>query len=307
MDLPPPFARGYPNRSVRLIEGFGAGGGPDVIARVLAPRLSVLWGQPVLVENHPGAGSTAAPALVATSAPDGHTLLVNTSAHAYSVALSTRLTYDPLRDFIPIAPITVQPYVFVVGRQSGITTLGELIAAAKANPGTVPFGSMGIGTGSHLGVVKLNQDAGVTSMHVPAGPADAISDAIARTVAGRTTYAMWPIPTALPHIRDGGLRALAVSSSLRSRQLPEVPTVVEAGVIGYDFPIWYGIWTPAATPREVVDRLAHDVGRVLADPRCRETLAEHGGEPMSMTQAEFEAFVVRESESAAQLMRAAGI
>ncbi len=211
-----------------------------------------------------------------------------------------------MRDFIPTAPLTSQPYLFVVGKRAGITSIRELTAAAKVEPGALTFGSMGIGTGSHLGVEKFNLEAGIKSMHVPAGPTDAIADSIANTVAGRTTYAMWPIPTALPQVREGGLIGLAVSSVRRSRLLPEVPTVAEAGVAGYDFPIWYGIWTPAATPPEVVGRIARDIAHVLAEPDLRDSLASHGGGPMSMTQADFQAFVLRESDHAAQLRRALG-
>src|ERR1700731_5055009 len=140
----------YPAKPVRIIEPFGAGGGPDLIARAMSPKLAELWGQPVTVENHPGAGSTAAPALVAKSPADGYTLLVNTSAQAYSAAFLKNLPYDPLKDFIPVAPLTSQPYVLVAGKSSGIATLGELIATATAKPGQLKFGSTGVGTGTHL-------------------------------------------------------------------------------------------------------------------------------------------------------------
>src|SRR3954447_9244318 len=222
---PPALANEYPAKPVRLIEPFGPGGGPDVIARALATKLSNLWAQTVTVENHPGAGATAAPALVAKSPPDGHVLLINTSAQAYSAALSTNLPYDPLLDFIPVAPLTGQPYVFVVGKQVGVTTIDELIAAANARPGGLTFSSTGMGTGSHIGVEKFNLEAGIRAAHVPAGPADAIADSIAKTVAGRTTYALWPVYLALPRILDGSLVALAVSGTRRSPQLPQVPTV----------------------------------------------------------------------------------
>src|SRR5260221_3561031 len=156
----------YPTKPVRLIEPFGAGGGPDVMARAVSPKLSELWGQPVTVENHPGEGSTAAPALVAKSPADGYTLLVNTSAQAYSAALLKNLPYDPLKDFIPVAPLTSQPYVVVAGKLAGITTISELIAAARAKPGELKFGSTGQSTGSHLGLLKFNLAAGIKAMHV---------------------------------------------------------------------------------------------------------------------------------------------
>src|SRR5712671_5699559 len=149
-------SQNYPTKPVRMVEPFGAGGGPDVLARALGPKLAELWGQPVTVENHPGAGSTASPALVAKSPADGYTLLVNTSAQAYSAALLKNLPYDPLKDFIPIAPLTSQPYVLVAGKEAGFTTVGELTAAAKPKPGEFKFGSTGIGTSTHLGIEKFN-------------------------------------------------------------------------------------------------------------------------------------------------------
>ena len=155
------FAEDYPAKPVRLIEPFGAGGGPDLLARALAQKLSELWGQPVTVENIPGAGATAGPAQVAKSPADGYTLLINTNAQAYSAALLKNLPYDPLKDFIPIVPLTSQPYVLVAGKAAGVTTVGELIAAAKAKPGELKFGSTGIGTGTHVGVEKFNHAAGI--------------------------------------------------------------------------------------------------------------------------------------------------
>jgi tripartite-type tricarboxylate transporter receptor subunit TctC len=220
----------YPTRPVRLIEPFGAGGGPDLVGRALAPKLSEFWGQPVTVENMPGAGATAAPAQVAKSPADGYTLLINTNAQAYSAALVKNLPYDPLKDFIPVTPLTSQPYVLVAGKLAGITTVGELIAAAKAKPGQLKFGSSGMGTASHFGVEKFNLAAGIKAVHVPARPGNAIADTIADTVAGRTDYMLAPIQLALVEIRAGRLRPLGVSTRKRSSLLPEVPTIAEAGV-----------------------------------------------------------------------------
>ena len=250
---------------------------------------------------------TAGPALVAKSPADGYTLLVNTSAQAYSAALVKNLPYDPLKDFIAVAPMTSQPYVLVSGKSAGITTVRELIAAAKANPGRMKFGSTGIGTGTHLGIEKFNLEAGIKAVHVPPRPGEAITDTIANTVAGRTTYLMAPIQLALVDIRAGRLRALGVTTKKRSSLLPEVPTIAEAGVSGFDYPIWYGVWMPAGTPDGVVDKLAKDIARALATPDLRDWLVKHGGDPMSMTQPEFARFVVSESESAARIAKAAGI
>jgi len=300
----PQVSQDYPSKPVRMIEPFGAGGGPDLLARAMSPKLSELWGQPVTVENHPGAGSTAAPALVAKSPADGYTLLVTTSAQAYSAALLKNLPYDPLKDFIPVAALTSQPYVLVAGKWTGITTIGELIAAAKAKPGNLKFGSAGLGTGTHLGAERFNLDTGIKALHVPG---DTMPQAIADTVAGRTTYMIAPISYAMGDIRTGKLRALGVTTKKRSSLLPEVPTIAEAGVPGFDYPIWYGVWVPAGTPAAVVDKLAKDIARVLAAPELRAWLEEHGAERMSMTQPEFARFVVKESQSAERIIKAAGV
>jgi tripartite-type tricarboxylate transporter receptor subunit TctC len=297
----------YPSKPVRMIEPFGTGGGPDLIARAISPKLSELWGQPVIVENHPGAGSTAAPALVAKSPADGYTLLVNTSAQAYSAALLKNLPYDPLKDFIPVAPLTSQPYVLVAGESSGIATLRELIATAKTKPGELKFASTGVGTGTHLGVERFNLEAGIKAVHAPAKAGDAITDVIANTVAGGATYMMAPIQLALADIHAGKLRALGVTTKSRSHLLPEVPTISEAGVPGFDYPIWYGVWVPVGTPAGVVDKLAKDIARVLAAPELRAWLEEHGADRMSMTQPEFARFVLKESESAERIIKAAGV
>jgi tripartite-type tricarboxylate transporter receptor subunit TctC len=295
--------QGYPAKAVRIIEPFGLGGGPDLLARTLAPKLSDLWGQAVTVENHPGAGATAGPAEVAKSPADGYTLLINTSAQAYSVALLKNLPYDPLENFIPVAALTTQPYVLVAGKLAGVTGVGELIAAAKANPGKLKFGSTGPGTGTHLGIVKFNLSAGISAVDVPPRPTDAIADIVAGAIEGHTTYMIAPISIGLPHIGDGQLLALGVTTASRSALLPQVPTIAEAGVAGFDFPIWYGIWVAAGTPAAVVDKLAKDIKRVLGGPDLRRWITKHGGKPMNMTQPEFARFVRGESESAAPLSK----
>jgi tripartite-type tricarboxylate transporter receptor subunit TctC len=297
----------YPSKPVRLVEPFGTGGGPDLIARAIGPKLSELWGQPVTVENHPGAGSTAAPALVAKSPADGYTLLVNTSAQAYSAAFLKNLPYDPLKDFIPVAPLTSQPYVLVAGKSSGIATLGEWIATVKAKPGELIFASTGVGTGTHLGMEKFNLEAGIQAVHAPAKAGEAVADVIANTVAGRATYMMAPIQLALADIRADKLRALGVTTKSRSPLLPEVPTIAEAGVPRFDYPIWSGAWVSAGTPAGVVDQLAKDIARVLATPELRAWLEGHGAFRMSMTQPEFARFVLKESETAEGIIKAAGV
>jgi tripartite-type tricarboxylate transporter receptor subunit TctC len=292
----------FPVKAVRLVEPFGAGGGVDTIARLVSSKLSEMWHQPVTVDNRPGEGSTAAPAFVAKSAPDGYTLLANSSAQAYGAALRN-LPYDALRDFIPVAPLTSQAYVLVAGGSSGVGSVAELTALARQKPGELRFGSPGIGTGSHVGAVRFNEAAGITAVHVGARPTDGIVGTIAETVAGRTTYLVAPIPLAISEIRAGRLRALGVTTRKRSPLLPDVPSLAEAGITGFDYAIWYGVWAPAGTADAVVDKLSQDIARALATPDLRASLAKHGAEPMIMSRHQFARFVVTESESAARLVK----
>lgn len=286
---------------MRLVEPFGSGGGPDVVARPIAERLSELWGQPALVENHPGGGSTTAPALVSEAPADGHTLLVNTSAHAYSAALARDLPYDPLRSFAPVAALTSQPYVLVAGKWTGITTIADLVDAGKAEKDGLRFASTGVGTGTHVAVERLNRDLGIAAVHVPPGPVHAISDVIAGCVAAHTAYAMAPISIAAPYLVTGELVALGVSTARPSSLLADVPPLDAAGVPGFDFPFWYGLWAPARTPAWIVDQLADDIGNALATPEVVERLRRHDAVPMTMTRLQFAAFVKEESEVGVQL------
>lgn len=297
----------YPAKPVRVIEPFGVGGGPDLVARAVSRKLSELWGQAVMVENRPGAGSTAAAALVAKSLPDGYTLLINTSAQPYSAAVLKNLPYDASNDFIPVAPLTSQPYVVVAGKSSGIHTVHELVAAARAKLGNLRFASAGIGTGTHFGVEKLNLEAGIEAVHVPAEPGEVIADIVASMAAGRAAYMMVPIPLVMADIRAGKLRALGVSTKRRSNLLPEVPTIAESGISGFDYSIWYGIWAPAGTPAEVVEKVARDIARALSMPDVRASLSKDGADPLSMTQPEFARFVLSEAKNAEYLVQAGRI
>lgn len=295
-------AENYPTTPVKIIEPFGAGGGVDVMTRPIAKKLSELWGQEVTVENHPGKGSTAAPELVAKSNPDGYTLLVSSSAQAYSAALPKNLPFDPVNDFIPIAPLTKQSYVLITGISSGITTIQELIAAAKAKPGQLKFGSAGIATGSHLAAEKFNLAAGIDAIHIPAGQGDSINDVISHNAAGETVYMIAPIPLSVNFIHEGKIRALGVTGTKRSPLLAEVPTIAEAGIKGFDFPIWYGLWAPAGTPPIIIEKIAKDVARALSTADLKEWIKDHGAETMSMTPTEFALFVQHESDSAKRII-----
>ena len=298
------LAQTYPAKPVRVIVPLAPGGGVDAIIRMVTPKLSETWGQSVTVENHVGAGGTVGSGMVAKSPADGYTLLASSSAHVVSVALRTNLPYDPLKDFVPISPLTSQAYVLVVGGQAGIKTVGELIAAAKSRPGELKFTSAGVGSGTHLMAEKFNVDAGVKMVHIPTAGAGAANDEV---IAGRITYWFSSITPALAHIREGRLLALGVSSAKRLSAMPKVPTVAEAGLPGFDSTLWYGVWAPAGTPTAVVEKIAKDIAHALATPDMHEKLAKLSAEPMSMTPPEFARFVRGEAESVARIVKAAGI
>lgn len=296
-------ARGFPVVPVRLVEPFGAGGGPDLLARELAAWLAVAWGRPVVVENLPGKGSTAAPALVAQSPADGHTILVNTSAHAYVAAVAHDLPYHPLKDFTPVAPLTQQAYVFVTGPDSGIATLHDLMAPAASRPAELTFGSTGAGTGSHLAALLFNLEAGVTAVHVPPAPGDSIVEVAAKVARGVIDYLLSPISIAKPYLEARTLVALGVSTARRSPWLPAVPTVAEQGIDGYDFPIWYGAWVRAGTSPDIVLTLGNYLSDAMTSSELKRWCARHGAEPMRMTSDEFVQFVTDEAERAAAIIR----
>ena len=231
---------------MRLIEPFGAGGGPDVVARAIVRPLSARLGRRVDVINHPGGGSTEAPAFVLNAPADGDTLLINTSAHAYSAVAVRDLPYDPLKDFVVVAPLTTQAYVVVAGPRAGVCSLEELIRSANARRGRLRFGSTGVGTGTHIGTELLNRAIGINATHVPAE--SGVTDVVVKVISGATDYAMSPISAAAEPLGAGDLVALGVTTAQRSPALPNVPTLVEAGAASYDFPIWYGAWARADTP-----------------------------------------------------------
>jgi tripartite-type tricarboxylate transporter receptor subunit TctC len=296
-------SRSFPVKPVRLIEPFGAGGGVDTISRPIAQKLSELWGQPMTVENHTGAGSTAAPALVARSSPDGYTLLVSSSAQAYAAVLRHDLPYDPVKDFIPVAPLTRQGYVLVAGKAASVIDPGRAHccrqAATRCTQVRLPRRRERIASRN-----PATQPRGRNQCGARAGQCHCGSHREHRIRQSRLPPA--PIPLAVRDIRAGRLVPLGVSSARRSPLLPDVPTIAEAGVPGFDYSIWYGIWAPAGTPATVIDKVARDIAQVLAAPDLRQWLAEHGAEPISMTPRAFAEFVASERESAARVVEASG-
>ncbi len=297
-------AQAYPAKPVHMIISFPPGSSTDIVGRVVAQKLSEYWGQPVPAENRGGAGGTIAAAAVSKAAPDGYTLLIDSSAHSVSPAIYAKLPFDTLKDFTDIAPLAGQPNVLVALPGSKTKSVADLVAEAKANPGKINFASAGVGSGTHLNLEKFKLVTGADVTHIPyKGTQEVITDLLG----GRVDYYFAPISAALSNIRDGKLRAIAVSSAKRSSSLPDVPTMAESGVPGFEFTLWFGVWGPAGMPADVVDRISKDVNRALADPGVRERLAKLGNDPMSMTPVEFNQFVRREVDDYARIIKAAGI
>jgi tripartite-type tricarboxylate transporter receptor subunit TctC len=297
-------AQGYPTKPVRIIVAFTPGSSTDIIGRAVAAKLSELWGQPVVVENRAGAGGSVGSAAVLREPPDGYTLLANSSAHVANPSIYAKLPYDTLKDFANIAPLAGGPNVLIVGTGTGWKKLGDFIGAAKAKPGALNFSSAGIGSGTHFNLEKLKLMAGIDVQHVPyKGTPEAISD----TIAGRVCCYFAPINAALPHVSGGKATALAVSSAQRSSLLPNVPTVAEQGVPGFDYTLWVGLWGQAAMPAELVNKVNADVNRALASPDLADRLTKLGTLPMKMSPAEFNDYVRREVEETAKVLKAAGI
>ncbi len=297
-------AQTYPTKAVTIVVPFTPGSATDISARAMQQKLAEFWGQPVLIENRPGAGGTIGAGLVARAAPDGHTLLVHSSGHAANPAIYANLNYDTFRDFAEVAPVAGQATVLVVAPATGYKSLADLMAAARAKPGTLNFGSAGSGSGTHLAGEKFKGMSKLDLVHIPyKGTPEAVTD----TIGGRLTYYFAPIAAALPHVRDGKLSALAVSTAQRSSLLPEVPTVAQAGLPGFSFNLWTGMFAPAGTPSAVVEKIAADVQRAWAAPEVKDRLGKMGLEPMPMTPAEFKTFVRSEVEDASRVLQAAGI
>ncbi len=298
------IAQTYPSKPVHVIISFPPGSSTDIVGRVIVQKLSEYWGQPVLAENRGGAGGTIAAAVVAKAAPDGYTLLIDSSAHAVSPAIYAKLPFDTQKDFVDIAALAGQPNVLVALPGSPTKSVADLVAEAKTKPGKINFASAGIGSGTHLNLEKFKLVTGTDVTHIPyKGTQEVMTDLLG----GRVEYYFAPISAALSNIRDGKLRAIAVSSSARSISLPEVPTVAESGVPGFEFTLWFGVWGPAGLPADIVDKISKDVNRALADPGVRDRLTKLGNDPMVMTPPEFSQFVRREIDDYARVIKAAGI
>jgi tripartite-type tricarboxylate transporter receptor subunit TctC len=297
-------AESWPTKPIRAVVPLAAGSTTDVIPRIVFEELARQLGQPIVVENRPGAGGTTGAAAVARSDPDGYTILANGSGHTIAPALYTNLGYSPSRDFVAVIPFGISPNVLVVPSTKGWKTAAELVAAAKQNPGALNYSSVGAGTATHLSAERFRRIAGFDAAHVPfKGGGEAITEVIA----GRIDFFFGPIGLALPHIKEGKLTALLVNSKERSAALPEVPTTSEAGYANAEYPIWFGLFVPKKTPREIVDRLHRETLKALTQPSVRDKLVGMGIDPMLLTSGEFDALIGREIAVNAELVRLAGI
>ena len=297
-------AETWPTKQLRAIVPVGAGSTTDIIPRVVFEQLSAQLGQSIVVENRTGAGGTIGSAFVAKADPDGYTLLAHGSALTISPSLYSNLGYDAAQDFAAVVPFGITPSVLVVPPARGWKTVGDLVAAAKAKPGALNFSSVGVGTATHLSAERFRVSAGMEAVHVPfKGGAEAMTEVIA----GRMDFFFGPVALVLPQIQDGKLAALAVNGARRSAALSDVPTTLEAGIANAEYPIWLGMFLPARTPRDIVDKLNRETLKALQEPKVRGKLAALGFEPMVMTPSQFDAHVQKEIAVNAALVKAAGI
>lgn len=294
----------YPNKPIRFIVPFTAGSGTDVIARTVGDTMARGLGQPIVIENKPGAGGTIAAAQVAKGEADGYTVLIHSSSHAVNPAIYPSLPFDTVKDLTGVTPLAALPNVMVVSPERGWKSVADVLAAARARPGQLNYASAGIGSATHLNAEKFKLQAGFDAVHVPfKGTPEAVSDVIG----GRSDWYFAPLSAALPLIKDGKLQALAVSTPQRTAALPQVPTTLEAGVPGSDYIFWVAMIVPAATPAAVVRRLNEEAHKALANPEVKERLTRLGAEPLPMAPDAFNAFIRTEMESAARVAKAANL
>ena len=295
---------GYPNKPIRVIVPFAAGSTTDIIARAISDKMSASLGQQLVVENKAGASGTIGQQLVAGAAPDGYTIMVHSSSHTVSPSTFAKLPFDTVADFTGITPISSTPNVLVMAPGKGIKTLGELLAAARAKPGTMNFASAGQGSATHLNAEKFKMAAKIEATNIPfKGSAEAVTEVIS----GRVDYYFSPIAPVIGQIKGGQLLALAVGSPMRASALPDVPTTAEAGVPGSEFNFWIGMMAPAKTPRDIVNRLQAEVVKALADPEVKERFAKLGADAWTLTPEQFDAYIKTEIASNAKLVQAAGL
>jgi tripartite-type tricarboxylate transporter receptor subunit TctC len=296
------LAQAYPHKPVRVIIPFPPGGPTDVLGRIVAQRLAEKLGQPFVVENKPGASGMIGATQVAKAPPDGYTLLINASLHVINPSLYPKMQHDPIKDFAPVSQIADVPMVLVVNKTNPARNLKDVIAQAKKTPG-MSFASSGNGTAPHLAGEAFNVAAGLKLMHVPyKGSAPALTD----IMGGHVAMMFDPLASSTPFIHSGTLRPIAVTTAKRVPTLPDVPTMAEAGLPGYEISTWYGVWAPANTPKDIVAKLSSEIATLVREPEITRRIMELGSIPVGSTPAEFEAYNHSEQVKFARIVKQSG-
>ena len=296
-------AQSYPNKTIRAVIPFAAGSATDIVPRVVFEQLSTQLGQPIVVENRGGAGGTIGMGVVAKAEPDGYTLLANSSAQTIVPAIYPNLPFDPVGDFAGVALLGSSPNVLIISPAKGLKTAAELVAAAKAKPGSFNYASAGVGTATHLSAERFRNAAGFDAQHIPfRGGAEALTEVLA----GRAEFYFCPLSTALPHIREGKVLALVVSTPKRVALLPDVPSALEL-FPDSDYPFWIGVFAPAKTPRDIVAKLHGETMKAMQAPHVKERLAVLGVETSTHTPEQFDAQLKAEFAATGALAKAAGL
>ncbi len=297
-------AQTWPTRAVSVVSPFTAGNASDLIGRITLEQVSRQVGQPFVIENRPGGGGTLGVNQVAKAEPDGYTILMHSSSFSAALVLHKSLPYDTLKDFAPVIPIGIQPVVLIVAPSKGFKTVGDLVAAAKANPGAMNFASAGIGSTSHMGAERFRHAAGFQAQHIPfRGPAEAFAEVLS----GRIDFYFLPLAPALSLVKEGKVVALAVGAEKRSPDLPDVPTMAEAGLPDAAYHFWGAIFVPAKTPREVIRKLHEETAKALQVPEVKERLAKTATAPMPMSTEQFTKYFQDDVASTVKLAKDVGI
>ncbi len=298
------FSQAYPAKPLRMVVGFPPGGGNDIVARIITSRMQEGLGQPVVVENRPGNSGVIGAELVAKAAPDGYTLYLGSTGNSIAPSIQARLPYDPVNGLAPVGMVGAAPSVIVVNSEVPARSIAELIAHAKSRPGKMTYASSGNGTTLHLGGELLKSMAGIDLVHVPyKGNAQALADVLG----GQVDMIISALPPALPLARTGKVRIIAATTRERIRSLPDLATVAEQGIAGYEIFTWYGVFATGGSPEAAIDRLGAEIRSAVADPKVREQLDKQGVDAASSTPAEFRAFYLREIEKWGRAVKLAGI
>ena len=298
----PAFAQAWPAKPVRLVAPFGTGSVLDTMMRAMQNELSAALGQPVVIESRPGAGGTVGTAAVAKAPPDGYTLLIAANSHNINAAVYSKLPYDPLRDFTAVASVGVTGYILMISAAVPAKTVGEFIRLARAKPGMV-YPSAGRGSATHLSMALLANTAGIDMLHVPF---KSTGDAVLEVMSGRGHAMIGANIAIMPYANDGRVRLIGVTSATRSKFLPDLPTLAESGLPGYEFDSWLGLLAPAATPRDIVERMNAEVGKLLRNPDVLERLAKLGIEPRPLSAEAMNKMLAADNERMARVVRIAG-